>query len=136
MYAKIIVPIDLTHVETGKKAITIAQKLLDDDGKIFLVNVVEDIPTYVAAELPVGVLQESKDQALAELKATARAANINAETEVRSGRAASSILDAAEHHEADLIIVASHRPGLSDYFLGSTASRVVRHAQCPVFIDR
>ena len=136
MYAKIIVPIDLSHVETGKKAITIAQKLLDKDGKIFLVNVVEDIPTYVAAELPVGMLQESKEQALAELKATARAAGINAEAEVRSGRAASAILDAAEEHEANLIIVASHRPGLSDYFLGSTASRVVRHAQCPVFIDR
>ena len=136
MYAKIIVPIDLSHVETGKKAITIAQKLLDKGGQIYLVNVVEDIPTYVAAELPVGVLQGSKDQALGELKATAKTAGINAKIEVRSGRAASSILDAAEEHEADLIIVASHRPGLSDYFLGSTASRVVRHAQCPVLVDR
>jgi universal stress protein F len=136
MYAKIIVPIDLSHVESGKKAITIAQKLLDKDGKIYLVNVVEDIPTYVAAELPVGMLQESKDQALAELKTIANAAGINANIEVRSGRAASSIMDAAEENEANLIIIASHRPGLSDYFLGSTASRVVRHAQCPVFVDR
>ncbi len=136
MYAKIIVPIDLSHVETGKKAITIAQKLLDKGGKIYLLNVVEDIPTYVAAELPVGMLKESKDQALAELKATATAAGIKSDVEVRSGRAASAIMDAAEEHKADLIIIASHRPGLSDYFLGSTASRVVRHAQCPVFVDR
>lgn len=136
MYATIIVPIDISHVETGKKAITIAQKLLDKDGTIFLVNVVEDIPTYVAAELPIGLLQESKEQALSELKAIAKAAGTSIKAEVRSGRAASSVLDAAEEHDADLIIVASHRPGLSDYFLGSTASRVVRHAQCPVFIDR
>ncbi len=136
MYAKILVPIDLAHVETGKKAIDIAQKLLDKDGTIYLVNVVEDIPTYIAAEMPISMLQDSKDQSLAELKATAKAAGIKAKCEVRSGRPASSILDAAEEHEAGLIVIASHRPGFSDYFLGSTAARVVRHAQCPVFVDR
>ncbi len=136
MYAKIIVPIDLAHVHSGKKAINIAKKLIDDGGKIFLINVVEDIPTYVAAELPAGLLDDSKKIALSELTATAKAAGVDAEIEVRSGRAAASILDAAESHEAGLIIIGSHRPGLSDYFLGSTAARVVRHAQCPVFVDR
>ncbi len=136
MYAKILVPIDLAHVETSKKAINIAQKLLDKDGSIYLVNVVEDIPTYIAAEMPISILQDSKDQSLAELKATAKAAGIKAKCEVRSGRPAASILDAAEEHEAELIVIASHRPGFSDYFLGSTAARVVRHAQCPVFVDR
>ena len=36
----------------------------------------------------------------------------------------------------DLIIVASHRPGLQDYFLGSTAAKVVRHAKCSVLVIR
>lgn len=136
MYSKILVPMDLSQVETGMKAIKIARKLIDDDGKIILINVVEDIPTYIAAELPVGIFDESKNQALAELKKAAKSVGLKADIEVRSGRAAPAILDAAEEYGVDLIVIASHRPGLADYFLGSTSSRVVRHAQCPVFIDR
>ncbi len=136
MYGKILVPIDLSHVDTGMKAIKIARKLLDDDGKIILINVVEDVPTYITAELPVGIFDETKDIALAELKKAAKSVGLDADIEVRSGRAAPAILDTAEERKADLIVLASHRPGLADYFLGSTASRVVRHAQCPVFIDR
>jgi nucleotide-binding universal stress UspA family protein len=42
----------------------------------------------------------------------------------------------AEEKGADLIIIASHRPGLKDYFLGSTAAKVVRHAKCSVLVIR
>ncbi len=136
MYKKIAVPIDLSHVESGMRAIKIAKKLIDEGGKILLINVVEDIPTYIAAELPVNMLDDSKNQALTELRKAAKTSGITAEIEVRTGRAAPAILDSVEENSADLIVVASHRPGLSDYFLGSTAARVVRHAQCPVFVDR
>ncbi len=136
MYKKIEVPIDLSHVNSGMKAINIARKLLDEDGKIVLVNVVEDIPTYIAAELPVNMLNDSKELALSELRNAAKSVGIDADIEVRTGRAASAILDSAEENEVGLIIIGSHRPGLADYFLGSTAARVVRHAQCPVFVDR
>ena len=37
---------------------------------------------------------------------------------------------------ADLIIVASHKPNVGDYLLGTTAARVVRHATCSVFVVR
>ena len=46
------------------------------------------------------------------------------------------ILETAEDEGADLIIIASHQPGIQDYFLGSTAARVVRHAQCSVLVTR
>jgi len=39
-------------------------------------------------------------------------------------------------HAVDLIVIASHRPGLKDYFLGSTAGRVVRHSPCAVHVIR
>ena len=42
----------------------------------------------------------------------------------------------AERHDVDLVIVASHKPGLQDYFLGSTAARVSRRAPCSVYILR
>ncbi len=34
------------------------------------------------------------------------------------------------------IIVASHKPNVGDYLLGTTAARVVRHAACSVFVVR
>ena len=52
------------------------------------------------------------------------------------GHSANGILDYAEKNEIDCIIVASHRPGYQDYFLGSTAARVVRHATCAVHVLR
>jgi nucleotide-binding universal stress UspA family protein len=55
---------------------------------------------------------------------------------VRAGHPGNQILDLAEETNADLIIVASHRPGLQDYFIGSTAGRVVRHANCSVLVTR
>ena len=47
-----------------------------------------------------------------------------------------SIIDFATSSGIDCIVIGSHRPGLSDYFLGSTASRVVRHAPCAVHVFR
>jgi nucleotide-binding universal stress UspA family protein len=60
----------------------------------------------------------------------------NTKIEVVVGHGANSILDYAEQNEVDCIILASHRPGYQDYFLGSTAARVVRHATCAVHVLR
>ena len=38
--------------------------------------------------------------------------------------------------DADVIVIASHDPGLADYLLGSVAARVVRHAHCSVLVVR
>ncbi|WP_371932559.1 universal stress protein [Pararhizobium sp. IMCC21322] len=46
------------------------------------------------------------------------------------------MVEYAESNGVDCIIIASHRPGLQDYFLGSTAARVVRHAHCAVHVIR
>ena len=57
-------------------------------------------------------------------------------TAVRHGSAHHEILDEAESSDVDLVVVASHRPELSDYLLGSTAAKVVRHANCSVLVVR
>ena len=49
---------------------------------------------------------------------------------------ARDILDFANEAGVDLIVIASHDPGLADYLLGSVAARVVRHAHCSVFVTR
>ena len=55
---------------------------------------------------------------------------------VRTGHAAQTILDVAEEVNSDAVVLAAHAPGLADYFLGSVASRVVRHAHYSVHIVR
>ena len=55
---------------------------------------------------------------------------------VRQGAPATQILEAAEEIGADMIVIRSHDPGMSNYFLGSVAGRVVRHAHCSVLVVR
>lgn len=136
MYRTILVPIDLAHTENCKALLDLAKTLGGKGTRTTLINVIEDIPSYVAVELPGGMIAKMKKNARTELAGIAKAANLSAETDVRSGRPSSAILSAAEAMDADLIIVASHKPGLQDYLLGSTAARIVRHSNCTVLVVR
>ncbi|MCL4189455.1 MAG: universal stress protein [Rhodobacteraceae bacterium] len=136
MYKSILVGVDIGHKDLAKALIAKARALRDAGGAVRLVYVLEDIPAYIAAEIPRETLDTRRRDALADLRALAAAMDGDLEAEVRSGAAAAGILDAADEHKADLIMLASHRPDLRDYFIGSTASRVVRHAQCSVLVAR
>lgn len=52
------------------------------------------------------------------------------------GHSSRTLVEHAADIGADLIIAGSHKPGLSDYFLGTTAARLARHAPCTVMILR
>jgi universal stress protein F len=136
MYKTILVPIDMSHIAKGKANIDIAAQHAAAGARIILLNVVEEIPNWAAVELPAGLLDKSLEASQSELKAIATAAGMKVEVEVRTGHSYNTILEVAEKKNADLIIIASHRPGLQDYFLGSTASKVVRHANCSVLVVR
>lgn len=136
MFKKILIPIDLGNAEKGKTMITAAGQLGGKSAELTLLNVVEDIPAYVASELPEGILAATRENAQTSLDDIASASGRKMTTEIRAGNPARAILDAAEQKGADLIIIASHRPGFQDYLLGSTAGRVVRHAKCSVLVLR
>ncbi|MBE9157657.1 universal stress protein [Nodosilinea sp. LEGE 06152] len=56
---------------------------------------------------------------------------------VKIGNPSSEIIDYAEANAIDLIVISSRgRTGLSRFFLGSVAERVVRFARCPVLVLR
>ena len=136
MFKTILVPVDMSHVAEGKANLDFAAPYANSGSKVILLNVVEDIPGWAAAELPSNLLEKSRDHIQSELKAIANASGVKMDVEVRSGHSYKTILDVAEEKQVDLIIIASHRPGLQDYFLGSTAAKVVRHAACSVLIMR
>lgn len=76
---------------------------------------------------------ESAREALCSIAATTeRKVNID----VRRGHAYSTILKVAEAERDDLIIMASHKPGVKEYFIGSNSSKVVSHADCSVLVVR
>ena len=136
MYNHIIVAVDLSHGAAGKGLLDKAVQMVNEGGVIRLLHVLEDVPSYIAAELPRDLNDRRQAEAKVELNLLSGGVSAKVETEIRTGAAASQILQCAEDAAADLVMIASHRPGLSDYFIGSTAARVVRHAQCSVLISR
>lgn len=135
MYKNILVPIALDHDRDSNEALKIARVLADDDAKITALHVMEEIPSYVAQYLPAGQHAENiaaiKERLSKELEGVEGVV-----VDVVDGMAGHSIVEYAKQHQVDCIVVASHRPGLQDYFLGSTAARVVRHASCAVHVSR
>ena len=136
MYKTILVPIDIAHIDKAKPMIDIATAHSGENTRIILLNVVEEIPTWAATELPKGIVEKSRQTSINEMNAVAKSNGVEMEVEVRIGHSYNTILEVADEKSVDLIIVASHRPGLQDYFLGSTAAKVVRHARCSVLVVR
>lgn len=134
MYKNILVPIAMDHEKKGEAALNVAMTLKEADGRITLLHVLEDIPGFIVGQLPEGTMEKNRAAAEAELGAIAKSAGVKAD--VVWGHSGRTILDYAEEHGVDCIVIASHKPGLEDYFLGSTAARVVRHAPCAVHVIR
>lgn len=134
MYKTLLVPMALDH-GVSPHTLDIARKLRADGGTIIALHVYEALQGSVSAFLDEEVVREgfARAQSLLESK-IANYSDIRAE--VVKGHTARSIIDFADANSVDCIVIGSHRPGLSDYFLGSTASRVVRHAKCAVHVYR
>jgi universal stress protein F len=136
MYKKIVVPVDMGQLDKGDKILAKAMALLDTSGEILLVNIVETVPSYLTIDLPVDFVDVSVKDAEAKLAELDARLSAGARKVVRAGSPAREILNLAETEGADLIIIASHRPDFTNYLIGATADRVVRHAKCSVLVDR
>ena len=138
MYTSIVIAAALFNEgATTRAALKKAQTLLDDGGKITLVHVIDEVPGYVAAAIPKEHMTARRNEVEEQLAAiAAEAAGLDVHTVIREGQPSASILGAAQEIGADLIMIASHKPGLSDYFIGSTAARIVRHAPVSVLVTR
>ncbi|MGL4198640.1 MAG: universal stress protein [Allorhizobium sp.] len=136
MYKKIIVPVDPAAVAIGERILTKAKSLLDAGGEIVLLTIIEDIPGYLAIDVPVDLIEGAINDAKGKLVTLKEKTGVSAHIEIRSGAPAREILATAEEHKADLIVVGSHVPDFSNYFIGATADRVVRHSKISVLVDR
>lgn len=138
MYSNVLVPIDLEHKDQAGSMIRTAKEVAGDNAKLTLLFAMPEIPAVVGLQLPAGSAEKAKAHAEAQLQEIAKANNAPRETRtvVTVGRPHHRILEVAERAGTDLIVIASHKPGLADYLLGSVAASVVRHAKCSVHVMR
>jgi nucleotide-binding universal stress UspA family protein len=134
MYKNILVPIAADHDPRTVEVVKIAKLLADDGARITALTVLEAIADYIVQQLPEGQIEHNIADMSEGLSEDLQGTGV--EVAVVSGHSGRTILEYAEEHGVDCIVMASHRPGLSDYLLGSTAARVVRHARCAVHVMR
>ena len=61
--------------------------------------------------------------------------HVEVERVLRVGTPAETIVEFAERHHCDLIVMGTHgRTGLGHLLMGSTAEKVIRTARCPVMV--
>jgi nucleotide-binding universal stress UspA family protein len=141
MYRNILVPVDLSDKHSWRKALPTAISLCETfEAKLHLMTVVPDFGLPMVGQFfPEGYEAKLRQQAAKQLRDFA-AQQVPGEIECRrivgEGKVYQEILKAADAIEADLIVMGSHRPELSDYLLGPNAAKVMRHARCSVMVVR
>lgn len=134
----ILVPIDLGENAVNPALDEAARLATLEKAELVLLNVIPLMPTYVTAEISEEVLGRGRVRAVQALDRFVEDKRLGVPTRchVREGHAAEEILEFARECACDLIVMASHDPGLSTYVLGSVAAHVVRHAHCSVYVVR
>ncbi len=140
---KILIPTDFS--DCARRAEETAMALGRGLGaELILLHVSVETPLYNEGMRglvePRKVYQAQREWAETTLAARAseiRGTGLSAHGVVRSGSAVDDILKLATEERCDLIVMGTHgRGGLSRFFLGSVADRVVRLAPCPVMTMR
>lgn len=140
MFKNILVAVDLEHDTGIDNLLRIASDIANTHGaQVHLLNVIGAAPAVVSQFLPENyekMASETIETDLAALAAKVELAEGAATSSVRFGGVYQEILAYANKSGADLIIVASHKPNVGDYLLGTTAARIVRHASCSALVVR
>ena len=134
MYKKIIVALSLEH-GISERALNTAKALADNGAEIMAIHISEPLHSSVRFHVSDDDLRKAHEKTEAMLKE--RVKNHPGVTPVMlEGHAGQTLAEYAREIDADCIVIGSHKPGLRDFLLGSTAARIVRHAPCSVHVLR
>jgi nucleotide-binding universal stress UspA family protein len=140
MFKSILVPVDIAHRSSWQFALPQAIELAKMGGSTLTVmTVVRDLKAMLEGVHLGYQLEQMVAEAGGKLVAILepyRADGLPIRTDVRMGSIAREILAAARSHDADLILMASHRPEMRDYLIGPNAAHVAQHAGCSVLVLR
>ena len=137
MYRKIMVPVDLAHSQSLEKALTSARDLAGHYGaEVVYVGVSAATPGPVAHSP-----QEFAQKLDAFAKAEGEKGGVTASAHPLTSHDPTSDLDrtllkAVDEIGADLVIMASHIPTLTDYVWPSNGGTIAGHAKVSVMVVR
>ncbi len=134
MYDKILVPMALDH-GVSPATLGVAKALCNPGGQIIALHVYEALHGSVGAYLDKEVVQGAFELARKLLLEKTEGLP-GVQSEIVVGHTYRTIIDFSAEKDIGCIVIGSHKPGLSDFLLGSTAARVVRHAHCAVHVCR
>lgn len=135
MPSSILIPVAIDHEPLVAAKIATARKMLEPGGTITLLTVLEQIPGFTAEFVTVKSENHLTAKIMSKLEALAGGAS-DMSCQVTTGKPGVRIVEVAKEIGADLIIVGAHHPTAVDYFMGSTAARVARRAECSVLVQR
>ncbi len=138
MFKHILLTLDLEESSSWEKALPVALGLARAHGSnLTLGTVISDWDAARNAQWStLGYPRMVKDAEF-RLRRIGQAGGLpDFDAKVAGGRVGPAIVDLANSVAADLIVLASHRPGPKDYLIGAHALHVVRHAPCSAFVVR
>ena len=78
-------------------------------------------------------IEQETQERIDDFVADTASPSVDIDTHVRVGNAAPDIVEFADEHQSDLVMMSTYgRTGLDHFLLGSVAEKVVRHVRCPV----
>lgn len=141
MFKRILLAVDLAHLDTQRRAAAIAAGTAQQDSaELRVMTVIPDFGmSIVGSFFPSGFEDEAVSKAKKDLKRFAErevGADRVSDHIVSHGTIYREIIDVADKTRSDLIVIAASRPELREYLLGPNAARVVRHARQSVLVVR
>lgn len=139
MYKKILVAVDVAHESSWRKSIPLAVELATQfQAGLIITTVVRDMDAGMVSLYPPAYqwVHEQTQEKLREIVKKCVPETLHPIVLVGEGSISREVIRLAKEQQADLIVMASHRPEMKDYLIGPNASAVVRHATCSVLVVR
>lgn len=138
MPKRILVPVDLNNTDKLTKALDLAADIAKQNtAEVVYLDVVDAVPT--PSTITEGERGATRLKAFATEQAEHYDIKTTAEVSLRSDlhlNVGSDIIKAANDTDSDLIVMASHVPGLKDHIFSSNAGYVASHAPMSVYVVR
>ena len=139
MFDKIMIPVDLQHIEKLGRSLEIAATLAKEwDATVHYVTVAGRVPNRAAKTPEEHARQLEKFAAEQGEKHGIRTSSLTKDSTDVTIELEKKLLEAADDIGADLIVTASHVPGISDklHLIPSRSGELAGKAKCSVFVLR